>query len=118
MIAPCARRALLVNQVGLFCIVSSAVACGLVMFVLYKDCDPLLAGHISAPDQVRLHRIRPLEHSVESSQEEQGEGWGQGSRLPPDTAVPPSTCPTWSSTSSRRPLGYPDCSWPVPTAGP
>ncbi|XP_040548751.2 sodium/iodide cotransporter isoform X10 [Gallus gallus] len=44
-------EALLVNQVGLFCIVSSAVACGLVMFVLYKDCDPLLAGHISAPDQ-------------------------------------------------------------------
>uniref|UniRef100_A0A8B9V2Z9 Solute carrier family 5 member 5 n=1 Tax=Anas zonorhyncha TaxID=75864 RepID=A0A8B9V2Z9_9AVES len=46
-----ARIALLVNQVGLFCIVSSAVACGLVMFALYKDCDPLLAGFISAPDQ-------------------------------------------------------------------
>ncbi|OPJ86633.1 sodium/iodide cotransporter [Patagioenas fasciata monilis] len=46
-----ARGALLVNQVGLFCIVSSAVACGLVMFALYKDCDPLLAGYISAPDQ-------------------------------------------------------------------
>uniref|UniRef100_A0A8B9BNW6 Solute carrier family 5 member 5 n=1 Tax=Anser brachyrhynchus TaxID=132585 RepID=A0A8B9BNW6_9AVES len=28
-----------------------AVACGLVMFALYKDCDPLLAGYISAPDQ-------------------------------------------------------------------
>lgn len=49
---PHARRALLVNQVGLFCIVSSAVACGLVMFALYRDCDPLLAGYISAPDQV------------------------------------------------------------------
>ncbi|XP_071655607.1 sodium/iodide cotransporter isoform X3 [Patagioenas fasciata] len=46
-----ARGALLVNQVGLFCIVSSAVACGLVMFALYKDCDPLLTGYISAPDQ-------------------------------------------------------------------
>ncbi|XP_009464509.1 PREDICTED: sodium/iodide cotransporter [Nipponia nippon] len=46
-----AKLALLVNQVGLFCIVSSAVACGLVMFALYKDCDPLLAGYISAPDQ-------------------------------------------------------------------
>ncbi|KAM6040328.1 sodium/iodide cotransporter [Theristicus caerulescens] len=46
-----AKMALLVNQVGLFCIVSSAVACGLVMFALYKDCDPLLAGYISAPDQ-------------------------------------------------------------------
>ncbi|XP_067168729.1 sodium/iodide cotransporter isoform X2 [Apteryx mantelli] len=46
-----ARIALLVNQVGLFVIVSSAVACGIVMFALYKDCDPLLAGYISAPDQ-------------------------------------------------------------------
>ncbi|XP_027520016.1 sodium/iodide cotransporter [Corapipo altera] len=46
-----AKMALLVNQVGLFCIVSSAVACGLVMFALYKDCDPLLAGAIAAPDQ-------------------------------------------------------------------
>lgn len=49
-------RALLVNQVGLFVIVSCAVGCGIVMFALYKDCDPLLAGYISAPDQVRpLH---------------------------------------------------------------
>uniref|UniRef100_A0A8C3S8G7 Solute carrier family 5 member 5 n=1 Tax=Chelydra serpentina TaxID=8475 RepID=A0A8C3S8G7_CHESE len=46
-----AKLALLVNQVGLFFIVSSAVGCGIVMFVLYKDCDPLLAGYISAPDQ-------------------------------------------------------------------
>uniref|UniRef100_A0A8C4P6B5 SC5A5 protein n=1 Tax=Dromaius novaehollandiae TaxID=8790 RepID=A0A8C4P6B5_DRONO len=46
-----ARIALLVNQVGLSVIVSSAVACGVVMFALYKDCDPLLAGYISAPDQ-------------------------------------------------------------------
>ncbi|XP_060089353.1 sodium/iodide cotransporter [Heteronotia binoei] len=46
-----AKLSLLVNQVGLFFIVSSAVACGIVMFALYKDCDPLLAGHISAPDQ-------------------------------------------------------------------
>ncbi|XP_071434033.1 sodium/iodide cotransporter isoform X1 [Pithys albifrons albifrons] len=46
-----AKMSLLVNQVGLFCIVSSAVACGLVMFALYKDCDPLLAGAIAAPDQ-------------------------------------------------------------------
>ncbi|XP_067415978.1 sodium/iodide cotransporter [Emydura macquarii macquarii] len=46
-----AKLALLVNQVGLFVIVSSALACGIVMFALYKDCDPLLAGYISAPDQ-------------------------------------------------------------------
>ncbi|XP_061870770.1 sodium/iodide cotransporter [Colius striatus] len=52
-----ARRALLVNQVGLFCVVSSAVACGLVMFALYKDCDPLLAGYISAPDQYMPYMV-------------------------------------------------------------
>uniref|UniRef100_A0A8D0BIQ4 Solute carrier family 5 member 5 n=1 Tax=Salvator merianae TaxID=96440 RepID=A0A8D0BIQ4_SALMN len=46
-----AKLALFVNQVGLFLIVSSAVGCGIVMFALYKDCDPLLAGFISAPDQ-------------------------------------------------------------------
>ncbi|XP_074834238.1 sodium/iodide cotransporter isoform X2 [Carettochelys insculpta] len=46
-----AKLALLVNQLGLFFIVSSAVGCGILMFVLYKDCDPLLAGYISAPDQ-------------------------------------------------------------------
>lgn len=49
---PVPPRALLINQVGLFVIVSSAVGCGIVMFALYKDCDPLLAGYISAPDQV------------------------------------------------------------------
>ncbi|CAN8201445.1 unnamed protein product, partial [Coccothraustes coccothraustes] len=46
-----AKMALLVNQAGLFCIVASAVACGLVMFALYGHCDPLLAGAIAAPDQ-------------------------------------------------------------------
>uniref|UniRef100_A0A8C3WWS0 Solute carrier family 5 member 5 n=1 Tax=Catagonus wagneri TaxID=51154 RepID=A0A8C3WWS0_9CETA len=46
-----AKLALLINQVGLFLIVSSAAACGIVMFTLYIDCDPLLAGRISAPDQ-------------------------------------------------------------------
>ncbi|NWU39553.1 SC5A5 protein, partial [Hylia prasina] len=46
-----AKMALLVNQAGLFCIVGSAVACGLVMFALYRHCDPLLAGAIAAPDQ-------------------------------------------------------------------
>lgn len=63
--------ALLVNQVGLFSIVSSAVACGLVMFALYKDCDPLLAGYISAPDQVPVPRqVCPLQHQTEGSKVE------------------------------------------------
>ncbi|XP_006509600.1 sodium/iodide cotransporter isoform X1 [Mus musculus] len=46
-----AKLALLVNQLGLFLIVASAACCGIVMFVYYKDCDPLLTGRIAAPDQ-------------------------------------------------------------------
>lgn len=48
-------RALLINQLGLFLIVASAACCGIVMFVYYMDCDPLLTGRISAPDQVSSH---------------------------------------------------------------
>ncbi|XP_036884768.1 sodium/iodide cotransporter isoform X3 [Sturnira hondurensis] len=44
-------EALLINQLGLFLIVSSAAGCGIVMFAVYVDCDPLLSGRISAPDQ-------------------------------------------------------------------
>ncbi|XP_036997906.2 sodium/iodide cotransporter isoform X2 [Artibeus jamaicensis] len=44
-------EALLINQLGLFLIVSSAAGCGIVMFAVYMDCDPLLSGRISAPDQ-------------------------------------------------------------------
>lgn len=51
-VPPC--RALLINQLGLFLIVFSAAGCGIVMFTLYLDCDPLLKGRISAPDQVSL----------------------------------------------------------------
>ncbi|KAM3937341.1 sodium/iodide cotransporter [Leptodactylus fuscus] len=46
-----AKLAILVNQVALCVIVSSAVICGIVMFTYYLNCDPLLAGYISAPDQ-------------------------------------------------------------------
>ncbi|KAF6097176.1 solute carrier family 5 member 5 [Phyllostomus discolor] len=46
-----AKLALLINQLGLFLIVSSAACCGIVMFAVYMDCDPLLSGRISAPDQ-------------------------------------------------------------------
>ncbi|ROI46629.1 Tyrosine-protein kinase JAK2 [Anabarilius grahami] len=46
-----AQLALLVNQVGLCLIVSSAATCGIVMFALYSNCDPLKTGRISAPDQ-------------------------------------------------------------------
>ena len=54
-------RAVLINQLGLFLIVSSAAACGIIMFTFYLDCDPLLSGRISAPDQVSLVQApRPL----------------------------------------------------------
>ncbi|XP_070442682.1 sodium/iodide cotransporter [Equus przewalskii] len=46
-----AKLALLINQLGLFLIVCSAASCGIVMFTFYIDCDPLLTGRISAPDQ-------------------------------------------------------------------
>uniref|UniRef100_A0A8C2VA91 Sodium/iodide cotransporter n=1 Tax=Chinchilla lanigera TaxID=34839 RepID=A0A8C2VA91_CHILA len=46
-----AKLAVLINQLGLFLIVSSAACCGVIMFVFYSDCDPLLTGRISAPDQ-------------------------------------------------------------------
>ncbi|XP_066206329.1 sodium/iodide cotransporter isoform X3 [Saccopteryx leptura] len=45
-------EALLINQLGLFLIVSSAACCGIIMFTFYMDCDPLLTGRISAPDQL------------------------------------------------------------------
>uniref|UniRef100_A0A3Q0RUN5 Solute carrier family 5 member 5 n=1 Tax=Amphilophus citrinellus TaxID=61819 RepID=A0A3Q0RUN5_AMPCI len=45
-----AQWALFVNQMGLCLIVSSAAACGIVMFAFYNNCDPLKAGKISAPD--------------------------------------------------------------------
>ncbi|XP_023138063.2 sodium/iodide cotransporter [Amphiprion ocellaris] len=45
-----AQLALFVNQVGLYLIVSSATACGIVMFAYYNNCDPLKSGRISAPD--------------------------------------------------------------------
>lgn len=55
------HRALLINQLGLILIVFSAAGCGVIMFAIYIDCDPLLAGRISAPDQVSPGRApRPL----------------------------------------------------------
>lgn len=55
------HRALLINQLGLFLIVLSAAGCGIIMFAIYIDCDPLLAGRISAPDQVSSAQApRPL----------------------------------------------------------
>ncbi|XP_048469898.1 sodium/iodide cotransporter [Rhincodon typus] len=47
-----AQLAILVNQVGLWMIVTSAATCGIILFALYRDCDPVKAGHVTAPDQM------------------------------------------------------------------
>eukprot|EP00062_Callorhinchus_milii_P013592 gi/632961852/ref/XP_007896988.1/ PREDICTED: sodium/iodide cotransporter [Callorhinchus milii] len=47
-----ARVAIFVNQLGLWMIVTSAVICGIIMFALYEDCDPVIAGYVSASDQM------------------------------------------------------------------
>ncbi|XP_041060856.1 sodium/iodide cotransporter-like isoform X1 [Carcharodon carcharias] len=47
-----ARLAIFVNQIGLWMIVTSAATCGIIMFTLYRHCDPVKAGHVSAPDQM------------------------------------------------------------------
>ena len=52
----CIPRALFVNQLGLWLVVGSAALCGIVMFALYSNCDPLEAGHIHQPDQV-IHNM-------------------------------------------------------------
>ncbi|XP_038633876.1 sodium/iodide cotransporter isoform X2 [Scyliorhinus canicula] len=52
-----ARLAILVNQLGLWVIVTSAAACGIIMFALYRGCDPVKAGHVSAPDQMMPYMV-------------------------------------------------------------
>ncbi|XP_067872180.1 sodium/iodide cotransporter [Heterodontus francisci] len=52
-----ARVAMFVNQVGLWMIVTSAGACGIIMLALYRGCDPVKAGHVSAPDQLMPYMV-------------------------------------------------------------
>ncbi|XP_078279690.1 sodium/iodide cotransporter-like [Rhinoraja longicauda] len=52
-----ARLAILINQLGLWTIVSSALFCGIIAFALYRDCDPVWAGHVSAPDQLMPYMV-------------------------------------------------------------
>ncbi|CAH2293253.1 sodium iodide cotransporter [Pelobates cultripes] len=52
-----AKLAILVNQVALYFIVSSAVICGILMFTYFLNCDPLLAGYVSAPDQYMPYMV-------------------------------------------------------------
>ncbi|XP_076860525.1 sodium/iodide cotransporter isoform X2 [Brachyhypopomus gauderio] len=52
-----AQWALCVNQVGLCLIVSCAASCGIVMYALYSQCDPLKSGRISATDQYMPYMV-------------------------------------------------------------
>ncbi|XP_078410881.1 sodium/iodide cotransporter-like, partial [Cetorhinus maximus] len=52
-----ARLAIFVNQIGLWMIVTSAATCGIIMFTLYGDCDPVKAGRVSAPDQMVVYMV-------------------------------------------------------------
>ncbi|XP_033625372.1 sodium-dependent multivitamin transporter-like [Asterias rubens] len=47
-----AKRALYVNCPLMFIILSLTMMCGLVMFAMYGDCDPLLSGKITKSDQL------------------------------------------------------------------
>ncbi|XP_038076692.1 sodium-coupled monocarboxylate transporter 1-like [Patiria miniata] len=47
-----AKRALYVNCPLLFVILSLTMMCGLVLFAMYGDCDPILRGQISRADQL------------------------------------------------------------------
>ncbi|XP_072924160.1 sodium/iodide cotransporter-like isoform X2 [Hemitrygon akajei] len=52
-----ARLAIFINQLGLWSIVTSAAACGIIAFALYRDCDPVMAGHVTAPDQLMPYMV-------------------------------------------------------------
>ncbi|KAK2498589.1 hypothetical protein MC885_003764 [Smutsia gigantea] len=82
-----AKLALLINQLGLFLIVSSAAGCGITMFTFYADCDPLLTGR-----QVAQAVGGGLPQQVGP----EGAWVGPGSALvtPPLLAVAPSTAST------------------------
>ncbi|NXA54181.1 SC5A8 protein, partial [Nothocercus julius] len=52
-----AKLSLYINLVGLWVILTCAVLCGLVLYSLYKDCDPWTSKQISAPDQLMPYLV-------------------------------------------------------------
>ncbi|KAM9859311.1 sodium-coupled monocarboxylate transporter 1 [Aulostomus maculatus] len=55
-----AKMSLYVNMVGLWVTVSLAVFSGITMFSIYKNCDPLTNGDISAPDQLLPYLVMDI----------------------------------------------------------
>ncbi|KAM8820066.1 sodium-coupled monocarboxylate transporter 1 [Eudromia elegans] len=52
-----AKLSLYINLVGLWVILTCAVLCGLVLYSIYKDCDPWTSKQISAPDQLMPYLV-------------------------------------------------------------
>ncbi|KAM4676278.1 sodium-coupled monocarboxylate transporter 1-like [Discoglossus pictus] len=52
-----AKLSLYLNLVGLWAILTCAVLCGLILFSVYKDCDPWTSNAISAPDQLMPYLV-------------------------------------------------------------
>ncbi|NWX89585.1 SC5A8 protein, partial [Nothoprocta pentlandii] len=52
-----AKLSLYINLVGLWVILTCAVLCGLVLYSIYKNCDPWTSKQISAPDQLMPYLV-------------------------------------------------------------
>ncbi|XP_034440533.1 sodium-coupled monocarboxylate transporter 1 [Hippoglossus hippoglossus] len=55
-----AKMSLYLNMVGLWVTVSLAVFSGLTMYSIYKNCDPLLNGDITTPDQLLPYLVMDI----------------------------------------------------------
>ncbi|XP_013920211.1 PREDICTED: sodium-coupled monocarboxylate transporter 1 [Thamnophis sirtalis] len=55
-----AKLSLYLNLVGLWLILACAVLCGLVMYSVFKDCDPLKAKCVGASDQLMPYLVLEL----------------------------------------------------------
>ncbi|XP_071959654.1 sodium-coupled monocarboxylate transporter 1-like [Antedon mediterranea] len=55
-----AQIALYINAFGLFTIVSLATMCGLVMYAVYRDCDPYTAGYVKQTDQLMPYLVMDI----------------------------------------------------------
>uniref|UniRef100_A0A6I8PN92 Sodium-coupled monocarboxylate transporter 1 n=1 Tax=Xenopus tropicalis TaxID=8364 RepID=A0A6I8PN92_XENTR len=52
-----AKLSLYINLIGLMIILACAVLCGLILYSVYKDCDPWTSQIISAPDQLMPYLV-------------------------------------------------------------
>uniref|UniRef100_A0AAQ5YG58 Solute carrier family 5 member 8 n=1 Tax=Amphiprion ocellaris TaxID=80972 RepID=A0AAQ5YG58_AMPOC len=55
-----ARVAMYINLLGLMCIMLSSVFAGFCLYSIYKNCDPLTAGLVSASDQMMPYLVMDI----------------------------------------------------------